>query len=143
MKDAANNKTLDMIETAKKRGRPATGQAKSAAERKREQRKRDSHKIAGAFGNKVDWSTITTSALCDELQKCTEGGFPGLAATIMKELAERAMENEDARFERENDPKNNNYKYFVTVTRTHEKIEQAVTVTATSPDLFGPVAVTG
>lgn len=124
MKDAADNKTLNTIETAKKRGRPATGQAKSAAERKREQRKRDSHKISGAFGNKVDWSTISTSALCDELQKCTEGGFASLAATIMKELAERAMENEDARFERENDPKTNNHKVIVTVTRKHEKIER-------------------
>ena len=122
MEDAANNKTLDTIEPAKKRGRPTTGQAKSAAERKREQRKRDRHNISGAFGNKVDWSTITTTALCDELRNCTESGFPSLAAAIMKELAERVMENEDARFERENDPKNNNYKNFVTVTRKNEKI---------------------
>lgn len=124
MEDAANNKTLDTIEPAKKRGRPATGQAKSAAERKREQRKRDRHKISGAFGNKVDWSTITTSALCDELRNCAEGGFPSLATAIMKELAERAMENEEARFERENDRKTNTHRVIVTVTRIHEKLNK-------------------
>lgn len=128
MKDAADNKTPDMIDTAKKRGRPATGKAKTAAERKRAQRKRDRHNMSGAFRNKVDWETITTSALCDELRNCTEGGFPSLTAAIMKELAKRAMKNEDARFQRENEPKNN-YKVFVTVTSKHEKIENSVTVT--------------
>lgn len=123
MKDAAATKTMDMISTEKKRGRPATGQAKTAAERKREQRRRDSQKISGAFRNQVEWSTISTGALCEELQKCTEGGFPGLTTAIIKELAKRAMENENARFKRENDPKNNNYKVIVTVTSKHEKID--------------------
>ena len=47
MKDPADNKTLPLISetVTKKRGRPATGKAKTAAQRKAEQRKRDIHEI--------------------------------------------------------------------------------------------------
>lgn len=41
MKDANDTKTQDMHPTPARRGRPPTGNAKSAAERKREQRERD------------------------------------------------------------------------------------------------------
>lgn len=38
MKDAAETRTADLLPTPKKRGRPATGTAMTAAERKRAQR---------------------------------------------------------------------------------------------------------
>lgn len=41
MKDAADNMTAELIPMPKKRGRPATGKAMTAAERKRAQRARD------------------------------------------------------------------------------------------------------
>lgn len=142
MKDTADNKTLDMISAARKRGRPATGQAKPAAERKREQRKRDSHKINKAFEGKHDWSTVSIASLCEHLRQYVNHGFAGLATTIMKELAERAMKNEDTRFEKENDPRNNKYKLIVTVTGKYEKIKDAVTVTESPKEDALPVTVT-
>jgi hypothetical protein len=47
MKDPADTKTLSLIDetVTKKRGRPATGKALSAAQRKAEQRKRDREKV--------------------------------------------------------------------------------------------------
>lgn len=142
MKDAANTKTMDMISTEKKRGRPKTGKAKTAAQRKREQRLRDRHTISNAFANGADWSTITTSALCDELRNCTENGYAGLAAHIMEKLAERAIRNEEDRFTREKNPKFNNYKTFITVTRKLEEIKPDVTVTEKEAEAEIPVTVT-
>ena len=45
MKDANDKKTIDFLETPKKRGRPVTGKAMSAAKRKAEQRIRDRQRV--------------------------------------------------------------------------------------------------
>jgi hypothetical protein len=45
MKDANDKKTIDFLETPKKRGRPVTGKAMTAAQRKAEQRIRDRKRV--------------------------------------------------------------------------------------------------
>ena len=45
MKDASDEKTIDFIDAPKKRGRPVTGKAMTAAQRKSEQRKRDRQRV--------------------------------------------------------------------------------------------------
>jgi hypothetical protein len=44
MKDSADNTTVDLFPTPKKRGRPATGKAKTAAERQANYRCKKAHK---------------------------------------------------------------------------------------------------
>ncbi|MBB5190715.1 hypothetical protein HNQ50_001437 [Silvimonas terrae] len=55
-KQPEDKKTLDLIEAPKKRGRPSTGNAKSAAERMRAMRMRD--KIDGGATVKLDHEEI-------------------------------------------------------------------------------------
>lgn len=91
MKDAADNKTLEMIGAAKKRGRPATGEAKSAAERKREQRNRERNQLGEALmGDSIFMEKVTTTTLCDELAKAINGGYKQIAKDILDELKKRA-----------------------------------------------------
>lgn len=45
MKQAEDQKTIDMHGMPRKRGRPSTGSAKDAAERKRDQRRRDMKEV--------------------------------------------------------------------------------------------------
>lgn len=49
MKDPADNLTDELIEPAKKRGRPASGKAMTPAERKAAQRKRDREKYGELY----------------------------------------------------------------------------------------------
>ncbi len=75
----------------KKRGRPATGQAKSAAERKREQRERERGQIGQALSSAdLTMSAVTTTTLCDELAKAINGGYRQIARDLLAELTERA-----------------------------------------------------
>lgn len=72
MKDQHDNRTADMHTTPARRGRPPTGTAKTAAERKREQRRRDSHRPM------VDWSmeallrVISVATLTGDTQELAE-----------------------------------------------------------------------
>lgn len=59
MKDHTDNHTGELIAPAKKRGRPSTGKAMSAATRKREQRAREMAEVLTSF----NFETVTTSGL--------------------------------------------------------------------------------
>lgn len=93
MKDAADTNTMDMLSTEKKRGRPKTGTAKTAAQRKREQRIRDRHAISKGLRG-AELTEASTRALCEELSTCIEHGYGSLTATLMEELAKRANAKE-------------------------------------------------
>lgn len=99
MKDQHDNRTADMHQMPARRGRPTTGTAKTAAERKREQRRRD------AVRPIVDWSmeallrvisvaTLTgnledLASCCAELQRRAE------LAAHQAEEAKTVYESED------------------------------------------------
>lgn len=71
MKQNDDQKTIDMIGMPKKRGRPSTGSAQSAAERKRAQRKRDTAKFLAFEG----LDTLTESGLIEMLHKGKIGDY--------------------------------------------------------------------
>lgn len=140
MKDAADTKTADMHGEPKKRGRPATGAAKTAAERKRAQRRRDRHNISNAFHDSKNWSTMPTGTLCEALSSYVTSGFAILAGPIMKELARRANINDEARTLASDRDYDKNYQTLVTVTVTHERrtehtIPETVTETKEEPEI--------
>ena len=72
--------------TPKKRGRPATGQALSAAERKRKSRER----AQTAISESNDWSTVPLTALLERYAKAMAQGAPNMARLIALELVARA-----------------------------------------------------
>lgn len=88
MKDPIDTVTNELPLKAK-RGRPATGTAKSAAERKAEQRQRAFER----FQKGDDLETFTTAMLCEMLPRMVKEGFPVCVETIAEELAKRATEN--------------------------------------------------
>lgn len=88
MQDPADNVTAE-LPLARKRGRPETGTAKSAAERKAEQRQR----AVKRFMNGDELDTFTTAMLCEMLPGMVKEGFPVCVETIAEELTKRATEN--------------------------------------------------
>lgn len=82
MKDAHDTSTADMHPTPPRRGRLPTGQAKSAAERKREQRKKDRARPV------EEWSMET---LLRAVATATRAGDVGVLAAGCAELKRRAM----------------------------------------------------
>ena len=73
-------------EIPKKRGRPATGKALTAAERKRRSR-------AGAYGamlDRDDWSSIPLTSLMESYGKAMASGSARFARIIAEELVKRA-----------------------------------------------------
>ena len=82
MKDAHDTSTADMLPTPPRRGRPPTGQAKSAAERKREQRKKDRMRPV------AEWSMET---LLRAVATATRAGDVGTLAAGCAELKRRAL----------------------------------------------------
>lgn len=82
MKDAHDTSTADMHPTPSRRGRPPTGQAKSAAERKRQQRKKDRTRPVEA------WSMET---LLKAVATATRAGDVRVLAAGCAELKRRAM----------------------------------------------------
>lgn len=85
MKDPKDSKTIPLIPDPKLRGRPSTGSAMTAAQRKAEQRKRDRQLITNE--NLID-ATIT--ALCEQLQHRVSMGDVDLVKGITLELMKRA-----------------------------------------------------
>lgn len=81
MKDQHDNQTADMHATAPRRGRPPTGTAKSAAQRKREQRRRDATRPV------KEWSM---EALLQAISAATQAGDVGKLAAGCAELKRRA-----------------------------------------------------
>ena len=88
MQDPADTVTAE-LPLARKRGRPATGTAKSAAERKAEQRQR----AVKRFMNGDELDTFTTAMLCEMLPGMVKEGLPNCVGAIAEELTRRASEN--------------------------------------------------
>lgn len=132
MQDPADTVTADLlvpVEAPKrKRGRPATGQAKTAAQRKAEQRARDRQ----ALGDRLDQAS--TRGLADELACAVAMGHVLSAKRFADELLRRAVAVRDARLD-EPAP--------VTVTKNDAVVSPAKPVTVTQkPKAHKPVTVT-
>lgn len=82
MKDAADHLTAELFPAPKKRGRPATGKAMTAAERKRAQRARDRDQ-AGMIGDAPN--RVPPRVIAATLER--ESGYLALLAWL--ELGER------------------------------------------------------
>jgi hypothetical protein len=77
----------------KKRGRPATGKAMTAAERKRAQRERERQQIWGDFDIMGNWQNLTMTALLEGMASAVRAGSVVLVEMIAAELARRAAAN--------------------------------------------------
>lgn len=97
MKDAADHLTAELIPAPKKRGRPATGNAMTAAERKRAQRERERQQIWGDFDIMGNWQTLTLTALLEGMASAVSSGSVVMVEMIGAELARRAQTNKDAK----------------------------------------------
>lgn len=76
-----------------KRGRPATGKAMTAAERKRAQRERERQQIWGDFDIMGNWQNLTMTALLEGMASAVRAGSVVLVEMIAAELARRAAAN--------------------------------------------------
>ena len=83
-RDSKDKKTLPLIPEPKKRGRPSSGNALSAADRKRQQRLRD----AQIFSGEADLKDVTVTALIENLASAVSSGNSGMLSIIYKELLE-------------------------------------------------------
>lgn len=92
MKDLADKFTTELIKPAKPRGRPATGNAMSAAERKRAQRMRDRHAFKAIEGEtgKKEPQDMSVTALIENLQHAVSKGWAIDARELADELVKRA-----------------------------------------------------
>lgn len=90
MKDPVDTVTVE-LKLAHRRGRPSTGQAMSAAERKREQRRRD--REASAHD---DYANCTTQRLLRDLGQAVDSGLVDLAKRISMHLLIRCQERDKA-----------------------------------------------
>jgi hypothetical protein len=88
MKDASDNKTLELIPAVKKRGRPATGNAMTAAERMRKMRRR----IAD-----IPYSQMSLTCIYEWLAYAVRNGYPASVDLIYEELRSRAVSVRDKR----------------------------------------------
>lgn len=93
MKDQADKVKAELIPMPKKRGRPATGKAMTAAERKRAQRERERQQIWGDFDIMGNWQNLTMTALLEGMASAVRAGSVGLVEMIAAELARRAAAN--------------------------------------------------
>lgn len=82
-----------MLGKPKRRGRPATGQAMSAAKRKRAQRERDRHAFTAIEGKAPQDMSVT--ALIENLQYAVSKGWAIDARELADELVKRARANRD------------------------------------------------
>jgi hypothetical protein len=94
MKQENDTKTLEL--PLKKRGRPVTGRALSAAERKREQKYRDEKLTI-----KGQLSELTISGLMREVQLCMRDGLTSILEEALKEVVKRAELNKEIRENKE------------------------------------------
>lgn len=88
MQDPADTVTAD-LPLERKRGRPATGKAMTAAERKRAQRARQDEKVSDALNKKDGLKELSTALLLDELGHCIAGRYAYTAQSILDELQSR------------------------------------------------------
>ena len=91
MIDTNDKQTADLI--GKKRGRPATGQAMTAAERKRRQRAKHSKGTLAGHAENLDPTAKPTTTLLELLSKCVSRGDFQRVQIINRELLKRARIN--------------------------------------------------
>lgn len=86
-----DKKTLPLPEVARPRGRPPTGCAKTAAERKREQRSRD-HAALYRWDSDSgpDYVTVTLDGLLSAVRHCVTEGQVERLVELSAELRRRA-----------------------------------------------------
>lgn len=91
VKQIDDSKTVDVY-GLRKRGRPSTGAAKSAAQRKREQRQRDELIIWGSQSerNGLDIEDASLDGLLEAARKCTSSGSTELLKVLCSELLRRS-----------------------------------------------------
>lgn len=90
MKDPADTKTVDMLHQPKRRGRPPTGTAMSAAERKRKQRRADLNR---SFSHAMsDGKPVTVTGLIEAIGRAAHAGHPSLVMQYAQQLADRISE---------------------------------------------------
>jgi len=95
MKDPADLKTTDMHPPPppkKKRGRPSTGSARTAAERKRAQRKRDEARFRQVPS---DHTNVTVTGMLERIALCATLGMPDALLRYAHELADRIREQNE------------------------------------------------
>lgn len=89
MKDAADTRTADLLPTPKKRGRPATGTAMTAAERKRAQREQ----LPG-FSMDVSITGCSDTALFAAMQRARRDRKIVIAEMLAAEYLRRITAND-------------------------------------------------
>ena len=91
MKDAADNVTAELIPMPKKRGRPATGKAMTAAERKAAQRA-----TLPGYSMEVSMTQCSDTALNTAMQRALSQGDvvigEMLAGEFLRRISERASD---------------------------------------------------
>lgn len=93
-RDIKDSNTVDAF-PAKKRGRPSTGTAKTAAQRMAEKRARDSLAVNTAR-TKADYRNLTTVQLLQAMASAVDLGVVKTVRLIGEVLAEKAQQNFDA-----------------------------------------------
>lgn len=89
-RDAKDVQTVDAF-PVKKRGRPSTGSARTAAERMRDKRDRDRIAINRAR-TATDYAQLSTPALLHALGEAVAAGIPKSARLIAATLVERSKQ---------------------------------------------------
>lgn len=88
MIDTTDKKTIDMLPDApKKRGRPSTGTAMSAAQRKRKSRRMADKRVWS--GNPAEIAKVPTLELAIMVAKMIENGYTNSGEEAMNELNKR------------------------------------------------------
>ena len=89
MIDKKDTKTLDLPVLPKKRGRPSTGKALTAAQRKQRQRAKDWAITANGIGT-MDFKEMTTTGLLEQLASAVATQNHELAKSLAAELVKRS-----------------------------------------------------
>lgn len=91
MKNPADNRTLNLLPPAKKRGRPASGKALTPAERKRKQREQiDSMVWSCPAEGGITPDLMPITALIEGLAQAVRARAPNVARALADELVRRA-----------------------------------------------------
>ena len=89
MRDKKDTQTLELPAVPKKRGRPATGKALTAAQRKQRQRAKDWAVTANGIGT-MDFKAMTTTGLLEQLASAVATQNHELAKSLAAELVKRS-----------------------------------------------------
>lgn len=126
-RDVKDKSTLPLIPEARRPGRPSTGSALTAAQRKAAQRARDREKV----GNE-NLSDASITALCERLQRTVSMGDVDLVKGITMELLRRAKSafKENVTVTKTKTPSGGKSNP-VTVTKTKAPVPKSKSVTVT------------